>query len=93
MSATDLYPIFERFTTPTITKPVKPEDNKDVVKTVIFNEDVKEYVKRQNKLHENIRKLYSVTWGEYSKPMRTKLIGLKQFESIDSNNDATSFFN
>ena len=45
MSVIDLDPIFKRFTTPTIIKLVNPEDDKDVVKTAIFNEDVKEYVK------------------------------------------------
>ena len=90
MSATDLDPIFKRVATPTITKPVKSEDDKNVVKMAIFNKDVKEYINRQNTLHDNIRNLYSVTWGQYSKPIRIKLIGLKQFESIDSNNDATS---
>ena len=91
MSATDLNPIFKRFTTPTLTKLVKLEDDKDVIKMAIFNEDVKEFVKIQNNLNDNIRKLYSVTWRQCRKLMRSKLIGLKQFESIDSNNDATSF--
>ena len=63
MSVTDLDPVFKRFTIPTITKSVKPEDNGDVVKTLIFNEDIKEYIKRQNTLHDNIRKVYYVTWG------------------------------
>ena len=63
MSATDVYSVFKRTTTTIITKSVKPENDKDVVKTATFNEVVKEYVKKRDILHNNITQLYSVTQG------------------------------
>lgn len=43
-SAADQDPIFKKFTTPIVTKLVKPKLKDDMAKATIFSKDVKEYV-------------------------------------------------
>jgi len=44
-STSNLYPIFNNFTTPVIAKSAKPELLSDAVDVAIFNEEIKDYVK------------------------------------------------
>ena len=64
--------------------PRKPETTGDPVESAIFNEDIKEYVKRRNMLKKTIKRLYSVVWGQSTtKSMRAHIIGLKTFKNFD----------
>ena len=89
-STSDLDPIFSRFITPEVIKPVKPEDDKDAMKVAIFNEDVKEFVKKWNALKDNIKNHYLVALGKTSKTMREKLLGLKNFKDFEEDQDVAT---
>ena len=90
--------IFKDFTIPTVTRPVKPTAPPDIYDLVavadhdidlsIFLEDVKEYVKRRNVLSENVKKLYSVIWGQCSMPMRAKLGAIPDFDVIEDDKNS-----
>ena len=90
---TDIGGIFKDLEIPTVprpTKPAPPSDDNDPVAAAdheidlsIFCEDVKEYVKRRNVLIENVKKLYSVIWGQCSMPMRAKLGAADGFNTIE----------
>ena len=56
-SASDLDSIFKNFTKPTVARPTKPEQTDDAVEFVIFNEGIKEYVKRRNMLRDSVKRL------------------------------------
>ena len=95
---TDIGGIFKDFTIPAVPRPVKPtapSDTTDLVAVAdheidlsIFSEDVKEYVKRRNVLSENVKKLYSVIWGQCSMPMRAKLGAIADFAATEDDKNS-----
>ena len=88
-SAGDFDPIFNKFTTPVVTKPVNP-DSKDVVEAPIFSADITDYVKKRNTLNNSIKHLYYVICGQSNKLMRFKIIGIKYFSKIDNSTNSAA---
>jgi hypothetical protein len=90
---TDIGGIFKELKIPEVPRPTKPvfplnkddpmEASDHEINLSIFAEDVKDYVKRRNTLHENVKKLYSVIWGQCSMPMRAKLGAAQDFDIIE----------
>ena len=87
-SVTDLDPIFHKFITHTIPKPVKPENKDDDGDATIFDEDIHDFVKQHNNLKVNVKTLYLFVWGQLIKSMRAKIVGLKRFKSIKDTKDS-----
>ena len=48
----------------------------------IFSEQVKEYVKQNSRLHENIKRLWALIWGQCSDTIRTRLHSLETYEDM-----------
>ena len=51
---------------------------------------MKEFLRRRNNFKDNMNALYSVIWGQLSKPMRDKLVGLKHFKDFDNEKDTAT---
>ena len=54
---------------------------------VIFSEQVKEYVKQTSRLHENIKHLWALVWGQCSDTIRTRLQALDTYNDIHTASD------
>ena len=77
---------------PEFTKPVKPKPAKgttdiDETDEMIWKKEVDYYVKRLTILESNLRKTYSLVWGQCSDVMREKLEALENFDDIKSEFD------
>ena len=64
-----------------------PEEK--LVDDMIFNEEIKQWVKSRERLRGTERSLYDIVKGQCSRLMWTSIEGLTDFEQIDSNNDVT----
>ena len=64
---------------------VKMEINQ--VKVDIYNEQVKSYVEKEERLESTLTSLYHVTWGQCSKLLKNKLKGQQAFKTIEKRTD------
>jgi hypothetical protein len=70
----DLAPLFaETMCAPTITEPEDLDSNASTTKQLIYNEQIKEYVRRERELKGNMNALYSVVWEQCSDTMKAKV--------------------
>ena len=53
----------------------------------IFSEQVKEYVKQNSRLQENIKRLWALVWGQCSDTIRTRLQALDTYDDIHTASD------
>ena len=70
-----------------ITEPTDPPDGATKTQTRIWEKQVDEYVKRETYMHENIKTLYSLVWGQCSDIMRQKVEASDNFDSICASGD------
>jgi hypothetical protein len=72
--AEDLAPLFaETIAAPTAMEPQELTPNATQLQTLIWNEEVKVYVKRSREMRSNLAALYAVAWGQCSEAMKSKL--------------------
>ena len=56
----------------------------------ILEENLKEDGKYRNIIKDNIRKLYSIIWGQCSNPMKSKLGVVANYTKTDDKKDSTA---
>ena len=88
----DLIPVYRDLEAPEI--PLLPGEipkNADRKETalgkLLWNEEVKLYTKRVEKLKDNMSAIYAVVWGQCSEPMHAKLQSKDQFDIKDKERD------
>jgi len=72
---------------PSLEKPKAPPKDADATDMKIWEEEVKEFVKTKIKLKENVKKLYSLVWGQCSEAMRAKLESVDGHHELSENGD------
>ena len=60
------------------------------VLTKVWEIKVKQYYKNSTKLEANIKKLYTLIWGQCTEHTKTKLKGLKTFKKMEKDKAAIS---
>jgi hypothetical protein len=84
----DLAPLFvEQITLPTLDEPDDPDPNATRTQMLIWNKEVKEYVKRARQLRGNLATLYAVAWGQCSETMRAKVKSLEDYTERTGDNN------
>ena len=84
----DIRRAIETLIVPTIPMPTAPvADPMPVLLTAIFSEQVKEYVKQTSRLHENIKRLWALVWGQCSDTLRTRLQVLETYDTMHTASD------
>ena len=69
----DIVSAVERLAIPTIPRPADPVAGASRTDTRIWEEEVKQYVKRQDTLRSNVQSLYSLVWGQCTEGLREKI--------------------
>eukprot|EP00978_Attheya_sp_CCMP212_P048898 scaffold592029_cov350-Attheya_sp.AAC.1 len=73
---------------PTLTRPTAAVPDKegkvDDMSKLIAEKMVNEYVRQLTTLHQNIRTLYSLVWGQCTDAMRQRVEALKEYEKVHS---------
>ena len=77
----------ESLRVPTIQPPVDPPAGATKTETRIWEERIKLHVKKELTLEENVKKLYSLVWGQCSDALRAKLEGMNTHLTIKSQSD------
>ena len=84
----DLAPLFtDTIKTPMLDEPEELESTASKLEELIWNEQVKEFVKRSRELRSNLATMYAVAWGQCSPAMRAKIKSLDGYEERMSGND------
>ena len=84
----DIRRAIKTLTLPTIPLPTAPvADPMPPLLAAIFSEQVKEYVKQNSRLQENIKRLWALVWGQCSDTIRTRLQALDTYEDIHTASD------
>mmetsp|Transcript_21327 Transcript_21327/g.32629 ORF Transcript_21327/g.32629 Transcript_21327/m.32629 type:complete len:175 (+) Transcript_21327:65-589(+) len=84
----DMEYVVESLKEPTLDKPDKLDEDADDTDKEIWKHEYKEYVKRKSALAGNIRKLYTILWGQCSEWMQAELKGSDSFRMIQIKRDA-----
>ena len=71
-----------------LTQPSDPPDDASRTLTKIWEIKITEFIKRRQKIESNLKKLFSLVWGQCTELMRTKLQQMPGFEDINSHQDA-----
>ena len=96
--------LFDKLKTPTIPEPVEPvatenvksEDGKEVAgkpgkfQEAIYNEEIKQWLKDKRSLDSTLVSLFNIVWGQCSKLMRNKLIGMDKYEKVKESCDVAT---
>jgi hypothetical protein len=72
---------------PAIPEPDDPIASVTQTQTLIWNEEVKEYVKQACALKGNLATIYAISWGQSSEAMKAKLKSLDDYEMRRDAND------
>ena len=84
----DIRAAIEEGIKPVLSRPVKPaadqEGNLDETDELIWKKEIDHFVKRKNLLDSNLRKAYSLVWGQCSNIMRKKLEALPKYAELKS---------
>ena len=84
----DIRRAIETLTLPIILTPTAPVgDPIPPLIAAIFGEQVKEYVKQNSRLHENIKRLWALVWGQCSDTIWTRLQSLETYEDMRAASD------
>ena len=84
----DLAPLFgDTIMLPTLDEPDDPDPDANQTQTLIWNEEVKEYVKRTRQLRGSLATIYAVAWGQCSEAMKAKVKSLDAYAERSGNND------
>jgi Reverse transcriptase (RNA-dependent DNA polymerase) len=73
--------------TPTLKEPEDIDPNASTVKKKIWDEQVKKYVERLEKLEDNLKAIYAVIWGQCSENMQNKIKSIDDFEEKNKSCD------
>ena len=68
-------------------EPEDPPDGASKTKIKIWEMQVAEFCKRQHSVHEHIKTLYSLIWGQCSDIMRQRIEALDSFDKMSSDGD------
>ena len=96
-----LEPLFRELKDPVVALPVKPRkeefpDPDDSTKTImeinpvkldIYGEEIKEFVKKEDRLKQTKSALVNIVTAQCSKPMRNKLKGTKGYDKMEQEGD------
>jgi hypothetical protein len=84
----DLAPLFANLIAlPTLGEPNNLDPNANQTQMLIWNKEIKEYVKHARQLQGNLATIYAVTWGQCSEAMKAKIKSLDNYIKRTSNND------
>lgn len=72
---------------PLIQPPEELPEDATRTETRIWEERIKDFVKRETIMKENIKALYSLVWGQCSDPMQAKLESLPGFQDVFDRSD------
>ena len=93
--------LFSELKTPEVAQPlelvkIKRKDTDGKISTVItkfseivFQEQVKLWIKETSSLKATTQSLYNIVWGQCSKLMQNKLKAIKDFQTMENNDDVT----
>ena len=81
-----------RIPMPSRPTPVDEDSNEEEIlvhefETDVYQEKVKNFVKRKSTLQDNMSKMYSLLWGQCSEPMRAKVKAMLTFEVVKEQMD------
>ena len=86
----DIAPLFAtEMKEPALKKPDNPATDADETDKAIWNEELKEYVKRRREMQSNFATIHAVVWGQCSEAMRAKI---KSHASYVARTDANDCF-
>ena len=72
-----------------LVQPSDPPEESSRTTTKIWEIEITEYIKKRDKIGANLKKLFSLVWGQCTKLMRTKLQKMPSFdEKINGHQDA-----
>ena len=84
----DLAPLFaDDMKEPSIAKPSNPAKDADETDKAIWNEELKEYMKRTRELKNNFAAIHAVAWGQCSEAMKAKVKSHSQYAQRTEAND------
>lgn len=84
----DMAPLFGlTITTPAVTMPAEPGPNPSRTQETIYNEKIKQYVRRESVLASNQATIHAVTWGQCSEAMKAKVKTLTDYQERSDSND------
>ena len=92
----DIAPICTNFSLPTLSPPpnLSAEEYKtDMAKKMIWETKMKTYLKRVDVQESNERAIYSITWGQSSVMMQSKIESLPDFDTKNTSCDCTWLLN
>lgn len=89
----DMAPLFaDTMTSPKIDKPQDPGKGADDVDLLIYNEEVKEFVKWAWTLKGNLATVYAVAWGQCSEAMKVRVKAATGHKQKSEENDCVWLF-
>ena len=63
--------------------------SKDQLEMLIWNEEMKEYVKQNRELQSNLVTIFTIMWGQCSEAMKAKVKLMDKYEEKSAENDCT----
>ncbi len=86
----DLAPLFgDTITLPTLDEPEDLDPNANQTQTLIWNKEVKEYIKHTRQLQGNLATVYTVAWGQCGEAMKAKVKSLDEYARRSGDNDCS----
>ena len=71
-----------------ITQPSDPPEGASKTETKIWEIEITEYIKRKQKVDANLRKLFSLVWGQCTELMKSKLQQTADYDDINAMQDS-----
>ena len=69
-------------------QPSDPPEGCSRTVTKIWEIEITKYIKRRDKIQANLKKLFSLVWGQCTELMRTKLQQMPSYEEINAHQDS-----
>jgi len=69
-------------------QPSDPPEGSSRTTTKIWEIKITEFIKKRDKIGANLKKLFSLVWGQCTELMRTKLQQMPSFDEINAHQDA-----
>jgi hypothetical protein len=80
----DIRRAIESLARPTLTQPVDLPDDATKTENKIWDEEVKEHVKRKRYLEENLCTLYSLIWGQCTEVIRARIEAINGYDAVSA---------
>ena len=77
----------ENMAKPAIPEPEDPPEGASRTQERIWEKKVDEYVKRSSYMDENVKKVFSLVWGQCTEALRAKLQGIDDFKAMWDSGD------